>query len=232
MATRSTTKRINNKIKPASSTHDDFAKDKENCTNHDVLSSNKRKDRSVSVDHLEGTEEDLANNLENDDETNREELADNIDTVDQCKEKIAGLEKKLKEYEQQYERLKVNYERALKVIKNNKYTQVEGEFKEHTLSSGQVRNLIKHVKEKIFPKVKVVNTAIIEGKPELLSSCHNYLQVTKVAEQQMLQKSIVATVKYALVQKRRYCKDKLMTAYQGKFIYSASRYLFLCFFHF
>jgi hypothetical protein len=213
MATRSMTKRNinNNKTthKPSSvSTDLESEKDKENSSSL-VLPNNKRKEPSPDNECLKVSVE------ERDDVAEDEGEADDLLSVEQLKEKIFDLRKKLKDKDQQLEKLKSNYDKALKIIQKNKYVEVEGEFNQQEISSSQCHDLIRHVKEKIFPKVKVVNTAILDSKPEILASCHRFLQISKVAEQQMLRKSIETTIKYTLAQKRRYCKDKLMTAYQG-----------------
>ena len=129
---------------------------------------------------------------------------------------LERLQKRYGAMEAERKKLSENYKKAVGIISKNKYASIEGDFTPQELSGTDVKSLIRYTKDKIFPFVKLINKKIFDEKKEILQKAFSNLQKCKLSDQQMLRDSPMLTVKYALAQKRRYCKDKLMHQYQGK----------------
>jgi hypothetical protein len=172
----------------------------------------KRKVDQTTIDCINKTGNESSEEEEEDDE--EKETVANSEMVPKIE--FERLQQRYGEMEAEKKKLSDNFRKAVVIISKNKYASIEGDFTPQELSGTDVKSLIRYTKDKIFPFVKLINKKIFDEKKEILQKAFSSLQKSKLSDQQMLRDSAMLTVKYALAQKRRYCKDKLMHQYQGK----------------
>lgn len=103
-------------------------------------------------------------------------------------------------------------------IERKKFGNVEGDFVNKELTNMQIGALTKFVKSSIYPVAKYVDEGMLEAKPQLLDSCYKHLSIVQFSDKQLIRKSLISRMTYALVQHRRYHKTRLKPVYKGKYL--------------
>ena len=129
--------------------------------------------------------------------------------LDECKKMICKLN-------QEKAAVTAKLEKALRIIKKNEYQTCEGFFVNKQLTRVQKSTLIKHVKEQVFTWAKFADNDVFEKEPKILQSCFQFLQLKTIAAQQEFYEDICKWIKYALVQKRKYVRDRMQIVFKGK----------------